>query len=352
MKNNFVTIAEVNYAHANYLKKELHIENIHSIIDFTVSDDGASDMDRVQLQVQEEKLQDAIFALFKLGDQIGQNPLTEISLSKYEDDRLILVPVDLKDNAFALGKYAITLAKRLGTDIKFLHVYFESEGVSSSAAYENYQHTVHVQEEQKAKEKMLPFSELIREYADSVNFPSGSIHFGLSGGNVIDQICEVADKCDANVILLGPEDKSAADHEPGVVRKTVRKANVPVIVLPSKDLDPESSINKVVYFAEDVKKMVTHQKGIERLFRKSVSCTLLYSNNIKEEELPEFDSELNLDLVAAESLETNVIDYLKETGTTLLVFDNPKTGLIAQLFGDNFFKNLMKQEQFPVLFLK
>ena len=98
--------------------------------------------------------------------------------------------------------------------------------------------------------------------------------------------------------------------------------------------------------------MVTHQKAIERLFRKSVSCTLLYSNKIKEEDMPEFDSELNLDIVAADTLETNVVEYLKESGTTLLVFDNPKTGLIAQLFGDNFFKNLMKQEQFPVLFLK
>jgi len=352
MKSNFVTIAELNYAHANYLKKELHIENILSIIDFTVSEGGASDMDRVQLQVQEEKLQDAIFALFKLGDQMGQNPLTEISPSKYKDDRLVLVPVDLKDNSLALGKYAITLAKKMGIDIKFIHIYFESEGVSSIAAYENFQHTVHVQEEQKAKEKMLPFSELIREYADSVNFPSGSIHFGLSGGKVTDQICEVADKCGANVILLGPENKSATDYEPGVVRKTVRKANIPVIVLPQKEMDPESSINKVVYFAEDVKKMETHQKAIERLFSKSVSCTLLYSNNIKEEELPEFDSELNLEVVAADTLDMNVLEYLKETGTTLLVFDNPKTGLIAQLFGDNFFKNIMKQEQFPVLFLK
>jgi len=352
MKNNFVTIAELNYAHANYLKKKLHIENILSIIDFTVSDAGASDMDRVQLQVQEEKLQDAIFALFKLGDQMGQNPLTEISPSKYEDVRLILVPVDLKDHAYALGKYAIALAKRMDADIKFLHIYFESKGVSRIAAYEDFQNTVHQQEEQKAKEKMLPFSELIHEYADSVNFPSGSIHFGLSGGNVIDQIGEVADKCSANLILLGPEDESAADYEPGVVRKTVSKANVPVIVLPLKEIDTESFINKVVYFAEDVKKMVTHQKAIGRLFSKSVSCALLYSNNIKEEELPEFDAELNLDVVAADTLDMNVVEYLKETGTTLLVFDNPKTGLIAQLFGDNFFKNLMQQEQFPVLFLK
>ncbi|MCP4313316.1 MAG: universal stress protein [Bacteroidetes bacterium] len=352
MNSNFVTLAQLSYAHAHYLKKELQIENIHAILDFCVSDDGVSDMNRVNLQVQEDKVQNAISKLFIIADQLGRNPLTEISLSNYEDTPLILVPVDLKDHSYALGKHAITLAKRIGAEIKFLNIYYEAQGVSNIAAYEDFQHTVHVQEEYKAKEKMLSFSEQIREYANSMNFPSSSIHFGLSRGNVIEQIGIVADKCAANLILLGPEDVSAADYEPGVVRKTVRKANVPVLVLPLKETDPESSINNVVYFAEDLVKMVTYQQAIERIFSKSVSSTLLYSNNIKEEELPEFNPDLNLEILSVDTLDRNIVEYLKETGTTLLVFDTPKTGLIAQLFGNTFFRDLMKQEEFPVLFLK
>jgi K+-sensing histidine kinase KdpD len=352
MKNIFVTIAELNYAHAHYLKKELQIENMPAIINFSVSDDGTSDMNRVKLQVLEENVKDAILKLFVIADQIGQNPLIESSLSNYEDTPLILVPVDLKDHSFYLGKHAITLARRINAEIKFLHIYSESNENYSSAAYEEFQHTVHVQEEQKAKEKMLSFSESIHKYADSVKFPLASIHFGLSGGDVIEQIREVANICSAKIILLGPEDRSADDYNPDVVRKTVLKSDIPVISLPQKEIDPESNINKVVYFAEDVNKMETYQKVIENLFSKSVSSTLLYSNNIKAEDLPEFNSDFNHEIIAADTLDQDIIEYLKKTGTTLLVFDNPKTSLIAQFFGNDFFKELMRQEQFPVVFLK
>ena len=211
---------------------------------------------------------------------------------------------------------------------------------------------MHVQEAQKAKEKMLSFSESINKYADSVKFPLASIHFGLSGGDVIDQIREVANICSAKIILLGPEDSSADDYNPDVVRKTVLKSDIPVISLPLKELDPESNINKVVYFAEDVNKMATYQKGIENIFSKSVSSTLLYSNNIKAEDLPEFNSDFNAEIIAADALDMDIIEYLKKIGTTLLVFDNPKTSLIAQFFGNDFFKRLMRQDQFPVLYLK
>jgi hypothetical protein len=83
-----------------------------------------------------------------------------------------------------------------------------------------------------------------------------------------------------------------------------------------------------------------------------VSSTLLYSENIKAEDLPEFNSDFNLEVIAVDTLDMDIIEYLKKTGTTLVVFDNPKTRLIAHLFGNDFFKRLMKQEQFPVLYLK
>jgi hypothetical protein len=83
-----------------------------------------------------------------------------------------------------------------------------------------------------------------------------------------------------------------------------------------------------------------------------VSSTLLYSKNIKAEDLPEINSDINLEVIAVDTLDMDIIEYLKKTGTTLFVFDNPKTSLIANFFGNDFFKRLMKQEQFPVLYLK
>ena len=351
MKNNFISIAKLKYAHAQNLKKELQREKINAFIDFDVSDGGTSDLNQVKLQVQEEKVPDAIDKLFKLADQLGQNPLREKSLSNYEDTLLILVPVSLADHSFELGKHAISLAEKINAEIKFLHIHIESNLAYSSAAYEDFQHTVHIQELQKAKVKMLSFSESINKYADSVNFPLSSIHYGLSGGDVIDQIREVANKCSAKIILLGPEDSSADDYNPDAIRKTVLKSDIPVICLPLEEIDPESIINKVVYIAEDVNKMVTYQKAIENIFSKHVSYTLLYSNKIKAEDLPEFNSDLNFEVIAADTLDMDVIEYLKKTGTTLLVFDNPKTGIIAKYFSDDFSKKLMRQEQFPVLFL-
>ena len=352
MKKQFVTIAELGYDHAHYLKNELQIENITAIIDFSVSDGVPNEMNKVKLQVQDENVKDAIIILFMISEQQGQNPLKEINTSNYNDTPLILIPVDFEDHSLALGKYAITLAKKISANIKFLHVYYNSNEAYSGASYEDYQQTVQVQEEHKAKLKMLAFSETIHNYANSVNFPSRSIHFGLSGGNVIDQICNVADKCSAKMILLGPEDITDDDYQIGVVRKTVLKSNIPVLSLPLKKIDPASSIDKVIYFTDDVNKVVAYQKAIAMIFSKSVSCTLLYSNNIKAEDLPEFDINFNLEIIPADTLTMNIIDYLNTSATSLLVFDNPKTGLIERIFGNDLFKELMKQEEFPVLFLK
>ncbi len=72
---------------------------------------------------------------------------------------------------------------------------------------------------------------------------------------------------------------------------------------------------------------------IENLFSKSVSSTLLYSNNIKAEDLPEFNSDFNHEIIAADTLDQDIIEYLKKmiVGSKLadkveIKFNTDKTG--------------------------
>ncbi len=138
MANHFITIAELEYEQANYLRRELQLENILAFIDFTGSDSGSLDKRIVRLQVQGKLVAKAIQALIKIVRKLNINSLNDLGEEQLKKSTTILVPVDLSERSEIVGKYAIKLASAIGAGIKFHHVYFESDGVSSSAAYEGF----------------------------------------------------------------------------------------------------------------------------------------------------------------------------------------------------------------------
>ena len=177
---------------------------------------------------------DVLSVLIAKSLELDKNVCLETFEATDVDSKLVLVPVDLSNRAYELGRSAIRYAKRSKAEIKFHHVYFESEGVSSSTAYENFQHTVHKQESGKAKIKMKDFAEAMKEFAASIGFSTSLLHFGLSGGIVSEQLADISSRMNPDLVFLGPEDPEAEDHVPGITRKTVKTVDMPVLSLRMK----------------------------------------------------------------------------------------------------------------------
>ena len=222
MENNFVTIGAFPYKQANYIRKQLQIKGIFS---FTDSGTGAlTDYDSANalVEVYEKDLPAVVSALVQHSLELNNNICAETFEATHADAKLVLVPVDLSNRAYELGRSAIRFAKRSNAEIYFHHVYFESEDVSSSSAYENFQHIVHMQESGKAKIKMKDFGEAMNEFAESIAYSASLLHFGLSGGAVREQIAEISSNMNPDLVFLGPEDPDAEDHVPGITRKQLK----------------------------------------------------------------------------------------------------------------------------------
>ncbi len=182
----------------------------------------------------------------------------------------------------------------------------------------------------KAKQKLKTFTESVFNYANSLSFPVEEIHFGLSGGDVIDQLRDVTLASKPSLVLLGPKDEASDDYSAGVVRKVLHHIDCPILSLPLRDEVTGELPGRIVYISEDDKKLDEHLSLITDVFGNEVEIETLTANT-------ELDGEL--------------LDYLVKTKTSIVVVDKPKTGAIGALFNKDLSDKMMKQENIPVLFL-
>ncbi len=350
MENSFVTIGTFPFKQANFIRKQLQIKGIFSFIDSGTGTNKDYDTN-VLVQVLEKDLPDVLSTLVDKSLELDKNICSESLEALYEDSKLVLVPVDLSKRAYELGRGAIHFAKRSKLEIVFHHVYFESAGVSSSAAYEDFQHTVHLQESGNAKIKMKDFAEAMIEFAESVGYSSSLLHFGISGGIVSEQIAEISSKLNPELVFLGPEDSEAEDYVPGITRKTVKAVNKPVLSQPLKwdydSFDPK----KLIYIAESDEIVEDRLLSIDKLLAEDAECTILVSKKSTISEPVTISSGTTFDLVTIDKIDTNIVAYLLREAYSGVVVDKPRSGVIARLFGKDVSDALMKQEDLPVLFL-
>jgi len=351
MENNYVTIGAFPYNQANYIRKQLQIKGVFSFTDSgtgAIADYGST---YVLVQVYEKDLPAVVSALVQKSLELKKNVCSETFEATYADAKLVLVPVDLSNRAFELGRSAIRFAKMSNAEINFHHVYFESEGVSSSAAYENFQHMVHMQESGKAKTKMKDFAEAMKEFAESITYSTSLLHFGLSGGVVSEQIAEISSNMNPDVVFLGPEDREAEDHVPGITRKTVKAVNMPVLSLPLKwdygSFNPE----KLIYIAESDEISDSRLSMIDKLLAEGSKCSVLISKKSGFSKPVTTPSGRTFDLVSIDKIDTHIMDYLLKEAYSGVVVEKPTSGVIARLFGKDVSDAMMKQEELPVLFL-
>ena len=348
MENNFITIGTFPYKQANYIRKQLQIKGLFS---FTDSGTGTNPDYEVLIQVFEKDLPDVLSALVDKSLELDKNVFSETIDATNVDSNLVLVPVDLSNRAYELGRSAIRYAKRLKSEIIFHHVYFESEGVSSSAAYENFQQTVHKQESGKAKIKMKDFAEAMKEFAESIGYSTILLHFGLSGGIVSEQLADISSRMNPDLVFMGPEDPEAQDHLPGITRKAVNAFNVPVLSLPLRWDYDSFNPEKLIFINESDEIDENRLLLIDKLMAEEAKISILVSQKSIVSEPVAIPSGRTFDLVAIDKIDTNIIDYLLREGYSGVLVDKPKSGVIARFFGKDVSDAMMKQEDLPVMFL-
>ena len=351
MENNFVTIGNFPFKQANYIRKQLQIKGIFSITDSGTGTNPDYEITNVHIQILEMDLPDVLSALVDMSLELDKNVCSETFEATYIESKLVLIPVDLSNRAYELGRSAIRFAKRSKAEINFHHVYFESEGVSSSAAYENFKHTVHMQESGKAKIRMKDFAVAMNEFATSIGFSTSLLHFGLSGGIVSEQIADISARMNPDLVFLGPEDPDAEDHVPGITRKTVIVVKTPVLSLPL-NWDYESfNPEKLIYIAESDEISENRLSMIDKLLGEDSKCSVLVSKKSVFSKPVMTPSGRTFELVSIDKIDTHIIDYLLKEGYAGVVVEKPKSGAIARLFSKEVSDAMMKQEELPVLFL-
>lgn len=140
--------------------------------------------------------------------------------------RNIMVPVDvyeigLADKAVAHAQF---LAQSASADIHLLHVIpkFSPEltrgFISDARKMDDYMIN-------NSKEKLAAF-------AKKINFPEDRIHLHVRGGNVRDEVTQLADDLAADVIIIGSRNPNIQTHLLGSdAANIVRYAHVPVFVV-------------------------------------------------------------------------------------------------------------------------
>ncbi|MDH4317472.1 MAG: universal stress protein [Desulfobulbaceae bacterium] len=137
----------------------------------------------------------------------------------------IMVPVDFSTHTEKLVEYALTLAEAFSADVELVHVVESFIGYDMLLVHPSFEQiTLDLQE--KAKEKM---NKLVSE---QVVF-NGKVTGKVVVGDVVDEILEYADTCDADLMVVGTHGTKGLEKVlmGSVAARISKKAPCPVLIV-------------------------------------------------------------------------------------------------------------------------
>ena len=152
----------------------------------------------------------------------------------------ILVPTDFTPNSDHAFKHAVMIARQNDAKIHLLHVMPEVDSsmrsyltsVLGDSRLEEFEQNNMKEAQDGMKKNLDDFSK-----AELANFPEDIARFAeveVSVGHPVAKILEIADKLDADLIVMGTHGKGKLEHAflGSVAEKVLNKSTRPVFVVP------------------------------------------------------------------------------------------------------------------------
>lgn len=362
--SNLVTIASYEQPEqAYFLKDELENESIDCY--FEISCDNQGMWDLIRIQVDKEKVEEAIKIIFKLKEKYGEN--FERVRSAHQVKK-ILVPTDFSKGSEYACQYAIHLAQKMDAEIKLLHVYeypISEMGIKESATYLNFMRDTLKITAENAKRDLVDFTNKMKAHMAQEEIDKIKIHASTVMGNLVGSIRAIATNYQPDVIVLGTIGRSENSKKvlAGLANALIKGLNIPLYAIPGPSSPEDFTRLNILYatdFNEKDNKYLNRLLSITQAFDKQISCVHIDTahNPAKKERMFDLNMLFNK-MYAQHDLQCRLIEdedvfhglkvFAVNNNINLLSFTVNKRGLFKKLFEPNLFKKILQDSNLPIL---
>jgi len=368
MEDKIITIASYPYSRAQLLKGRLEAEGIECFLsNINLVQPHVSS--GVKIKINEKDAEAAIKIIDEIKEQYGE--AKQSTVDRLKSIRRILVPVDFTDHSINACDYALGLASRLKAEIMLVYSYFNpiitTDANMDDGSYYFYIDDVVGNIEKEAEAKMKRLVSKMKEKELRQDRPKPKVTFTLGKGTPEDVILELCASYKPAVIVMGIRGRGEGVYNfPGsVTRKVIKRASIPVLVIPQKSVYLGMRyISKVLYatdFDEADFKALRTLMTLMRPFDIRIYCVHIATvksntyDKVKMDELrnhiqTEY-SEYNLicDLIQHDDIVEGLEDYVDQKDIDMIALTTHKKGIIERLFNPDIAKRMLYQTHIPLL---
>lgn len=348
---------------ACFLKEKLESEKINCL--FLHLGRVADKTDCIKVQVDAENVEKAIWIMMEIRDEYGKE-IEDIQSTRVV--RKIVVPTDFSKDSEEACQYAVHLANMLQAEIKLLHVFknpVSEVKMQSNETYEHYINELAREEERRAKEEMVAFTNRIRKYIADLGIEGVFIHCVLAMGNIVEIMKEISRNYHPDLIVVGTKGRREGTSSvfSGTARELVTELGIPLLAIPGpRPLDDFEKL-KVIYatdFNENDHTSLNRLLLIMESFNKQITCIHIDTehNPASEDRMDELNGYLEREyvqhdiqcrLIDDQEVSQGIKDFAASTGANMLSFTIQKHSIFEKLFKPNLFKKILQEASLPIL---
>lgn len=286
MEDKWVTLAIRTYQRAQMIKTRLEQNNIETVI-HNLNLENPEMAVGVRVRIKESDLPQALGIVEEMEkaweEETGKNyPMK---------DRSVLIPIELTDQINEICKFGFHFAKKLNTDVVFLHAYLTPAYTISSAS--NTEINTYSLTDAETLRRIIRtnnadvenLTNLVKQWIKSGEIPNLDFRFELKEGVPEDEILAFCKKENPSLVVMGTNTKSNKDdHVIGSVTAEVLEAcRVPVLAInKSIELKPEN-IQRVAFLTNfDQKDLIAIDSAISFFKKEELEVVFIHATEKKE----------------------------------------------------------------------
>ena len=368
MEEKIITIASYPYSRAQLLKGRLEAEGIECFLsNINLVQPGIST--GVKVKINESDADRANKIIDEIKDEYGKAKQKTVDLLK--NVRRILVPVDFSEISLNACNFALGLAHKLKAEIRLYYCFFNPV-VSSEPYPEGYSYQINFNTiidnlEKEAQVQMESLKKQLQKYLDKEKFANVKISYVLEKGVPEDQILQYSAAYQPGVIVMGTKGRSqgVANFMGSVTKKIIRKATVPVFVIPQQSVYLGINfMNKVLYatnFDESDFRTLRKLMNLVRPFNIKIYCVHVSTDEentqcqakmdlLKDHFQKAFDDySLTCDIINHSDVLQGLEDYIDEKDIDMIALTTHKRGVFERLFNPSLAKKMLFHTNIPLL---
>lgn len=320
----------------------------------------------VLLKVKASQSEPAVKTLLQIHKDYDLDKISEDKT--LQNIKKILAPIKLKKSNYPLIQYALSLAKKINAEIKFLYVYEDpsiAENKKHTASWEKHVQIELMEAHAKAQKELVEFSIAMKKDMPADLIGSVKFHYRMLKGTPEYVISDTCERNKPDMVLMGTG-KATEENDKfmdKMVIKATERCSFPVLAVPDSVVFSEKKKLNVMYatnFYNSDNSSLNRLLTILEPFEKEIHCVhiALHDDPNHVQKVAQLNKTLKEEyaghnikckLFESDDIVKGLTNFVDENNVDLISLSKQRRSAFYKMFHSNILGKLLITKKVPVL---